>query len=431
MPIDRLQRAVAKMAISASDKRPAMVEVAPLRRHMSLDDYLHLEEHKSKVRKAKLQRYAIALLVALGAITAIVVHRRRAPKPPTPLPTIVPIENAKEQMLDIGHGLSLWFRTWGNRDSGVPVLFVHGGPGNCIADYGHFNSKFFAADLYFVVEVDQRGTGQSTPSVRDKCANMALYKDISIDKMSHDFELLRGALGIEKWLVFGGSWGSTLGLNYAQRYPRRCLGLILRGIYLNTKEEFDAVFSRDPYLHNPKRLAEFDAWFKLAAQDVRKAGEPKLDPNDSERFFRVYERMIERCDRAAIWHYTVFENNLIEEEPSKLLDPKKILESKFAEAQSVAFFETRLFLHGTFEEPVNLLEKVDRLKSSAPVHTWICQGHRDEVCPEKYARKLVDALQLAGVPHKSHFIDAGHEASDPVMTKCLKVALDDFLKYAP
>ena len=121
----------------------------------------------------------------------------------------------------------------------------------------------------------------------------------------------------------------------------------------------------------------------------------------------------------------VFENNLMQEDPRKRLDPRKIVTRMLPKATSVAFFEARLFLHGTFEDPVNLLDRVDRLKHTP---TWVCQGHRDEVCPEKYAKRLVEALEDAKVPTKPHFIDAGHEASDPVMAKCLKASLDDFSK---
>ena len=89
---------------------------------------------------------------------------------------------------------------------------VHGGPGNCVADYQDVNARFFEAERFFVVEVDQRGTGRSTPSVREDHAHMRLYADISIAQMSADFEMLREHLGLERWLVFGGSWGSTLGV---------------------------------------------------------------------------------------------------------------------------------------------------------------------------------------------------------------------------
>lgn len=419
---------------SSIEKSPSQIEDSPLLRHLSMGDYFDENEYKRRERRQNFLQRGLPLLGMLLGVMGIIfaVTSKEVPTPLAPSPsephTTIQIRDANEHMLDIGGGLSLWYRTWGNRASGIPVLFVHGGPGNAISDYGHTNANFFPAEKYFVVEVDQRGTGRSQPSVRDDCRNSQYYTDISIDKMSHDFELLREELGFEKWLVFGGSWGSTLSLDYGTRYSERCLGLILRGIYLNTVPEFDDVLSRAPYLNNKKRLREFDTWFEMAAREVKNSGEPPLDPNDSERFFRVYERMIERCDRnadSAIWHWHVFETNLMEEDPKKLLDPTKIVLEKLPEATSVAFFESRLFLHGTFEDPVNLLERVDRLKHTP---TWVCQGHRDEVCPEQYAKKLVNALEEAGVPTKPKFIDAGHEATDPVMAKCLRKALDEFAK---
>ena len=158
---------------------------------------------------------------------------------------------AVPHMLPIGpDGLALWYRTWGNAASGIPVLFVHGGPGNCVDDYQDVNARFFNAKKFYVVEVDQRGTGKSLPSVRDDVSHMALYKDITIAEMSADFEAVRKHLGLETWLVFGGSWGSTLGLDYAERYPERCLGLIIRGIFLDTEAEFNAMCVGLTFFHS-------------------------------------------------------------------------------------------------------------------------------------------------------------------------------------
>ena len=118
--------------------------------------------------------------------------------------TITPIDKAHEGMLDIGGGISLWYRTWG-KPTGIPALFVHGGPGNCVADYKDVNAKFFDPTVFFVIEVDQRGTGYSTPSVRESAAHMKRYLDISIEQMSADFERVRKALRVQRWLVFGGT----------------------------------------------------------------------------------------------------------------------------------------------------------------------------------------------------------------------------------
>lgn len=117
---------------------------------------------------------------------------------------------------------------------------------------------------------------RGTTQVRDDFKHMQLYRDISIDQMSADFEKVREHLQISEWLVFGGSWGSTLGLDYAERYASVCLGLIVRGIYLNTKPEFDAIYSRSPFLADARRLAEFDTWQELAVAEAKRNDEPPL-----------------------------------------------------------------------------------------------------------------------------------------------------------
>lgn len=345
------------------------------------------------------------------------------------VPHIIPLKilfgimmgQVTESFFPLSEDVSLYYRTWGNK-AGVPALFIHGGPGGCVADYN--NSKFFDGNKYFVVEVDQRGTGKSTPSVQLGFQHMKKYLDISILQMSGDFDRLRSELGIDKWLVFGGSWGSALGIDYAERYPDNCLGLIVRGIFLNTKPEFDVVYSRASFEGNEKRLKEFGVFFELAEQEVAKRGEASLSPNDSERFIRVYEDMILRGDREAIWRFFVFENNLCEDDPANCLDPLTIVDSMMPRATSVAFFEARLFLRGTFEDIVDLVGPIGKLK--AVPKTWVVQGTGDEVCPDRFARQLVDRLREEGVAHQAHFVDAGHRASSNGIALALKDCLDDF-----
>ena len=129
---------------------------------------------------------------------------------------------------------------------------------------------------------------------------------------------------IQKWLVFGGSWGSTLGLYYAQTYPSKCLGLIICGIFLNTKDEFDAFYAQKSFENNPQRLNEFNTFFELGAEEAESLGQETLGPNDSERLLRLYENMILRGNQDAIWRFHVFENNLVEEDATQLLDPLKV-----------------------------------------------------------------------------------------------------------
>ena len=112
------------------------------------------------------------------------------------------------------------------------------------------------------------------------------------------------------------------------------------------------------------------------------------------------------------------------------LDPLNIDEGEFPVAQSVSFFECRLFLRGTFEEPIDLLGRLHNLNSGPggnAVKTWVVQGLGDEVCPEKFAKDLVAELEKVGVPHRAKFIDAGHMAKSDGMSTALRACVDEFL----
>jgi len=338
---------------------------------------------------------------------------------------IVPIERASEHYIEVDEGIFLWYRIWGNRKSGVPVLFVHGGPGQAVVDYENGNKRFFDASELFVIEVDQRGTGRSKPSVRDDLHNMELYDDISVDLISKDFEVIRKQLGIDQWIVWGGSFGSTISLSYGVLFPERCLALILRGIYLDTVAEVGSVYSRQAFRNNKKRLQQFQVLFQLANDYNRKTDGSSLDPDDALALMQVYESMIREGRKDAIWNWFAFENNLMEERPEMLLDPSKIDESRMPEAQSVAYFELRLWLHASLEKPTNILQRVNRL-SDTPV--FMCQGLRDEVCPSANARRLAKELKDVGTPLTAHFINSGHEDTDPVMQRCLQRSIQEFLE---
>ena len=108
---------------------------------------------------------------------------------------ILNVALSEENILDVGQDIKLWYRTWGNVSKGIPVLFVHGGPGSSTGDYKDMNEKIFDKKDFFVVEVDQRGTGNSQPSVREDYKNMKFYLDISISQMADDFEKVREKLG--------------------------------------------------------------------------------------------------------------------------------------------------------------------------------------------------------------------------------------------
>jgi proline iminopeptidase len=127
--------------------------------------------------------------------------------------------------LEVGGGHSIYYEEYGN-PNGKPILFLHGGPG---AGFSNSHKGFFDPKIFRVVFFDQRGSGKSIP--------YAEIKNNDTDLLLSDIEALRVFLNIEKWLLFGGSWGSTLALLYGIKFPEKCLGFILRGIFLGSKSE--------------------------------------------------------------------------------------------------------------------------------------------------------------------------------------------------
>src|SRR5256714_2886719 len=147
--------------------------------------------------------------------------------PSEPLPLFPPIEPYASGMLDLGAPHRMYYEQSGNAQ-GVPAVFLHGGPG---AGASAVHRQFFDPAFYRIVVYDQRGAGRSTP--------LGCLENNTTGDLVEDLERLRKHLGVDRWLVFGGSWGSTLALAYAEHHPQRCIGLVLRGIFLCRKSEID------------------------------------------------------------------------------------------------------------------------------------------------------------------------------------------------
>src|SRR6478672_8472173 len=143
------------------------------------------------------------------------------------LPLFPPVEPFATGTLALDAPHRMYFEQSGD-PRGVPVVFLHGGPG---AGSSAVHRQFFDPAFYRIVVFDQRGAGRSTP--------LGCLEDNTTQRLIEDLERLRKHLGIERWLVFGGSWGSTLALAYAEHHPERCLGLVLRGIFLCRPSEID------------------------------------------------------------------------------------------------------------------------------------------------------------------------------------------------
>jgi proline iminopeptidase len=308
-----------------------------------------------------------------------------------------PIKPYNTGMLRVSPVHELYYEESGN-PAGKPVVFLHGGPG------GGTDAKmrqFFNPKRYRIVLFDQRGSGKSKPSA-------SLEHNTTWDLVS-DIETLREHLGIEKWQVFGGSWGSTLALAYAQKHPQRCTELVLRGIFLLRKSELDWFYQ------NPEGAASMfpDLW------------EDYLKPlSESERAdcIKSYYKRLTSDDRETLLEaaraWSVWESALsyIKMNVNYV---KRANDAEFAAA--FARIECHYFINGGFlERPNQLLEDVPKIRHIPAV---IVQGRFDVVCPARSAWDLHKAwpeAELVIVP------DAGHSAFEPGTARELVKATDRF-----
>lgn len=309
--------------------------------------------------------------------------------------TIEPYATGKLRVSDVHE---LYYEQCGNPD-GQPVVFLHGGPGaGLIPDY----RRFFNPNAYRIVLFDQRGSGQSTPH--------ACLEDNTTWHLVDDIERLRGELGIERWLVFGGSWGSTLSLAYAESHPERVRGLVLRGIFLCRQKEI-----RWFYQDDTGAGAIFpDVWEQF--QNLI----PEAERGD---MLRAYHRRLTGDDPAARLEaartWSIWEASAL-----KLL-PDQDLVDQFSEPQlalSLARIECHYFVNRCFFETDNyLVENVGRIREIPAV---IVQGRYDIVCPMMSAWELHRAwpeAEFQVVP------DAGHSVSEKGIASALVEATDRFI----
>ena len=283
----------------------------------------------------------------------------------------------------------LYWEECGNPD-GIPILFVHGGPG---AGCSEFDRRFFDPASFRIVLLDQRGSGRSRPH-GELTGN-------DPDALAADFERLREARGIDRWHVFGGSWGSTLGLHYAEEYPERVLGLVLRGIWLLRDEEIHW------WLYDLGKVQP-ELWRMFVEQVPESARDDLLE---------AYWRLLTGDDREAALSaaraWSVYEGSCC------TLLPNEEFADMFSDADmawSLARLEAHYFRNVRFDPDTKLLDRVDRVRS---IPSFAVHGRYDMVCPVKSFDDLRRAWpELDGVIVP----DAGHSSHEPGITRELVAA---------
>lgn len=293
-----------------------------------------------------------------------------------------------ELAVDATH--TLYVEECGNPD-GLPALFVHGGPGaGCEA----YHRRFLDPNVYHIVLFDQRGAGRSTP-----------HASLELNTTQHlvaDIEALRTHLGIDRWLLFGGSWGSTLSLVYAETHPNRVLGLILRGIFLCRPHEIHWFYQEGASRIFPDHWQDFVAPIpEDERHDLLHAHYRRLTGDDE----------VARMASAKAW-------SLWEGRTATLNRNKTLVEffSSPHTAMALARIEAHYFVHSIFLGPNQILRHADRLQDIPGI---IVHGRYDMICPLENAWELQRAwpnARLEIIP------EAGHAASEPGIVNALLLA---------
>lgn len=302
----------------------------------------------------------------------------------------------KTHQINVDEPHVLYVEESGNPD-GIPVLFVHGGPGaGCEA----YHRCFFDPNVYHIILFDQRGAGHSTPH--------AELEGNTTQVLVADMEIIRGRLGINRWVLFGGSWGSTLSLVYAETHADRVMGLIVRGIFLCRKKEIKWFYQQGADRIFPDYWQDFIA---PIAESERN--------NLLKAYYQILtgENEIAQMNAAKAW-------SIWEGRTATLKQNKNVIDH-FGDthtALSLARIESHFFMNNSFLEENQILKNADKLKNIPGV---IVQGRYDLICLMENAWELHQAWSKAEL---KIIADAGHSATEPATVDALVTATDTMAK---
>ena len=300
-----------------------------------------------------------------------------------------PLDPYAEGWLDVGDGHRIRYEVSGN-PKGLPVVFVHGGPG---AGTQPAFRRFFDPAHWRIILFDQRGCGKSTP--------LGSLINNTTQALIGDMETLRQSLGVERWLLFGGSWGSTLAIAYGEAYPERVMGFVLRGVFLFRPSEVQW------FLHGMGRFFP-----------------------DAERRFLGFLPEAERADPLHAYYRRLIDANpathgpaarewsLYEESCARLIPKGLSVDPDGGACLGLARLESHYMVHDGFLEQDQLLRDLHRIRHLPCV---IVQGRYDIICPPVTADELARTWpqsRLVMVP------EAGHSSLEPGIRQALVVAVD-------
>tara|TARA_E500000075_G_C6996361_1_gene327373 strand:+ start:2492 stop:3454 length:963 start_codon:yes stop_codon:yes gene_type:complete len=306
-----------------------------------------------------------------------------------------PIDAYADGMLDVGDGHQIYFEQSGNPE-GRPVIFLHGGPGGGCQP---IHRQQFDPKHYRIIIMDQRGCGRSLP--------YACLDDNTTWHLVADIERLRAHLKIDQWIVFGGSWGSTLSLAYAQSHPEAVLGLVLRGIFLMRRHELLWMYQEGASHLYPE---EYDRYVSVIPSheqgDLMSAFYRRLTGSNAEEALRA----------ARAW--SRWEGALLSIAPNEAR-AQEFSSDEFAKA--FARIECHYFVHGGWmRDDGQLLKDVGRVRH---IPAYIIHGRHDVVTPMSNAWDLAKCWPEA---HLKVVEDAGHAFDEPGILHELVSAMEDF-----
>ncbi|GLX78086.1 proline iminopeptidase [Thalassotalea insulae] len=279
------------------------------------------------------------------------------------------ISTYKEQWLEVDNIHSLYIEQSGNPD-GIPVLYLHGGPGGGSSEN---HRRYFDPDKYRIIIFDQRGCGKSTPSPS--------IKQNTTEELIKDIEAIRSHLKIDKWLIAGGSWGTTLAMLYGIAFPQTVLGFILRGVFLATQTEYDWLYKADGAAKFfPEYYQEF--LMPLAEKDKQEplAGYQKIFACDNE---------VAKIAASKAWYLWELRLSTIEHQhigSAQIEDPHQ--------AHCMAQLSHYYFYHQSFIAEDFIINHIDNIKDIPAI---IIHGRYDMVCQLNNAYRLTNAWQNASL----------------------------------
>lgn len=311
-------------------------------------------------------------------------------------PLYPPLKNYAQHELKVDDTHVLYVEESGSPE-GIPVLFVHGGPG---AGTTPDDRRFFDPERYRIILFDQRGCGRSTP-------HGSLVNNTT-ETLVSDMEKIREFLGISRWMLFGGSWGATLSLRYAQTYADKVISMILRGVFLGRERDLRWFYQAGASYIFP------DYWDDFISS---------IPEEERDNLISAYHKRLVGEDELAKMHAA--KQWSLWEAQCATLHPSKAICEKFSNphvALSLARIETHFFMNQCFLGANQILRDAYKLEG---IPSIIVHGRYDMICPLENAR----ALHLSWPGSELHVIrDAGHSAQEPGIIDALILATEQMAR---